>query len=93
MLTGSPTRVTANAVVSASPGYVSTVTVGHADAGQTLKLHNCATVGAAANGNCMFTIPLDTPQAWYLGEGGVHFDVGVVAIVSGGTPDCTVVVL
>lgn len=80
MRSGTAQRFVASGVVAANRSVVNNVTVGLAVAGQTAKLHNCTTTGAANNGNCLFTIPMDTPQSWPLEE--VVFDTGVTVILS-----------
>lgn len=85
---GRPFHITASAVIFAGPATVENLNVGMLAAGQTVKLHNCATVGAAGAGNLIGTFALDAVTGWHLNA---FFDVGVVAIVSGGTPDITIV--
>lgn len=89
-MAGTPIRITASAVIATGPFVVNNVNVGVPATGQTLKLHNCTSVGAASSGNQLFTFALDDPQgSWNLDA---RFDVGVVAIISGGSPDVTLTV-
>ncbi len=88
---GRPTLVTANTVVSALPATAFSIIVGVAGAGQTIKLHDCTTVGAAAAGNEKFRIATDAVGDFDFGNAGAYFEKGIVAIVSGGTPVATVV--
>ena len=87
--TGTPAHVTASAVVFAGRAQLRSVVVGTAASGQTVKLHNCATTGAAASGNLVAQIDLGAAGSYLFGD--AVFDAGIVAIVSGGTPDITVV--
>jgi hypothetical protein len=89
---GVPVHVTATAVVSANPTTLFGAVVGVAAAGQTLKLHDCAATGDAAAGNLKSTIALDGVEDFQFGTDGASFRVGLVAVVSGGTPDITVIV-
>lgn len=89
MTTGRPILVTATAVLAASPAKVGNVNLGVAAAGQTIKLHDCAATGDAAAGNLKGTFATDAVFGWELDA---YFAVGVVAVVSGGTPVATVTV-
>lgn len=84
-----PVRVTATAVVAGHSTTLQRVVVGVVAAGQTLKLHDCATTGAASAGNTKATIALDAVGCY---EFRAAFRDGLVAVVSGGTPDITVMV-
>lgn len=84
-----PVRCTANTVVAANGARLAGVTVGHADAGQTLKIYDDTTTSSPANQR--FTIPLDTPQAWHFVVS-ARFENGIVAMLSGGSPDVTLLV-
>lgn len=88
---GRPVLVTASAVVSAVPTSVTSITVGVLAASQTIKLHDCITTGAAAAGNEKFRIATDAVGNIPIPKG-AFFALGVVAIVSGGTPVATVVI-
>lgn len=85
---GNPTRFAASAVIAAHPTTLRQVVVGVVAAGQTVKFHDCTSTGAAAAGNLKATIALDGVVSVELGA---LFRDGLVAIVSGGTPDITVV--
>lgn len=85
---GTPKYLTASAVVAARPATVGSVVVGVAAAAQTVKLHNCLAVVDAAPGNLVATLSLAAAQTYVLDA---LFTVGVVAVVSGGTPEITVV--
>lgn len=80
--------VNTDGVVSANPATVHGVVIGTEVAAQTLKLHDCATEAAAAAGNLVTTLKLDTRGSVPIC---VRFTKGVVAILSGGTPDLTIV--
>jgi hypothetical protein len=86
-----PTRVTASTVVSATSTTLYHVIVGVAAATQTVKLHDCAAVGDASAGNLKATIDLATVNAYPFGPPGAYFAVGLVAVVSGGSPDISIV--
>lgn len=88
---GRPTLVTATAVISAKPGSVTSVIVGVVAAGQTIKLHDCTSTGAAGAGNEKFRIATDAVGSFPIPDG-AYFEKGVVAVVSGGTPIATVTV-
>lgn len=88
-MSGRPVHVTASAVVFGAPADVGVLNVGVAAAGQTVKLHDCVTVGAASAGNLQGTFALDAVNSWFIDA---FFAVGVVAIVSGGTPDIMITV-
>ena len=87
---GRPTLVTATAVISAVPATVLAFIVGVAAAGQTVKLHDCKTTGAAGAGNEKMRIATDAVVSLPVGAG-AYFENGIVAVVSGGTPVATVV--
>lgn len=89
---GVPVHVTATAVVSPVPCTLFGVLVGVAAAGQTVKLHDCAATGDAAAGNLKATIALDAVDSYPVGTDGASFRVGLVAVISGGTPDITAVI-
>lgn len=75
-------------VVSAVPCTLVGVVVGTEVGLQTLALHDCATEGAAAAGNLVASIKLDTRTSLTFDA---RMNAGLVAIVSGGAPDITVV--
>lgn len=85
---GNPKNLAATAVVAAHPTTLRTVTVGVVAAGQTLKLHDCTTTVAAAAGNLRSTIALDAVGSYVFDAA---FRDGLVAVVSGGTPDICIV--
>ena len=76
-------------VVSAVPCRLVTVVVGTETAGQTLALHDCAAEGDVAAGNKIATVKLDSRATFDFRAAACR--VGLVAVVSGGTPDITVV--
>lgn len=88
MTPGIPTNVTASAVVSANPTVLHFVNVGVVAAGQTIKLHDCTTVGAAAAGNLKATVALDAVGSYAFEA---LFRDGLVAVVSGGSPAVSIV--
>ena len=88
MAAGIAQLVTATAVVQAGPCAVSNIIIGVPSAGQTIKLHDCKTTGAAASGNELVRIATDTVGSYFIDA---RFAVGCVAVVSGGSPIATVV--
>lgn len=85
------TGATDDGVVQASPCTLFGVTIGTEVAAQTVKLHDCAAEADAAAGNLVSSIKTDTRGSITFGTDGVACRVGLVAIVSGGAPDITVV--
>ena len=88
---GRPTLITATAVLSAKPAALTAIAVTAASAGQTIKIHDCTTTGAAAAGNEKFRLTTDAVQSVPMDEG-AYFELGIVAVVSGGTPVATAVI-
>lgn len=85
------TGATDDGVVHDDPCTLFGVTIGADAAGETLSLHDCATEAAVAAGNKISTVELDARGSYQFGVEGVACRVGLVAIVSGGAPDITVV--
>lgn len=74
-------------VVYARPATLYHVVVGVAAAAETVAIHDAATVEDAAAGNLVSTVSLAAVGDWPFG---VSMRSGIVAVVSGGSPDITV---
>ncbi len=86
---GRARHLTATGVVFAHACELRRVVVGTGDTGATVTLHDADATGDAGAGNVIAVLDCDEPATF---EIGARADVGVVAVVAGGTPDVTVVV-
>lgn len=77
-------------LVSGGPCRLFAVVVGKVAAAQTLTLHDCAVTGDVAAGNKITVIELDTRESLPFGMGALC-RVGLVAVMSGGAGDTTIV--
>lgn len=76
-------------LLHAGPIVLHGVVIGKAAAGQTLSLHDAESEAAAAAGNLISVLALDAVGSPVFG--GVWCIRGLVAIVSAGAPDITVI--
>lgn len=85
------TSTSTDGVVSAVPCTVHGVAINTAASGQTLKLYDVAAEADVAAGNLVASVALDTVGSGPLFGPGIAFRKGLVAVLSAGAPDLTVI--